>query len=169
MFLKFPFISNLTVPNNKMSLSSDPNIKIRYTILTALVLFLIHVVFAITLFMIGIRHSLIEMKQASILFSICAIAYVFSAMIIRTGRVSLGGWLMIITLAVGIPLISLFFVGFGWARLIAIPLLIIWIASQALSNDKLTWAIVIGVISGIAAFLIDKGFHLLKAFFHPRL
>ena len=138
-----------------MSISTAPPQKKRNALFTALILFLAHVVLAITLFIAGNQLNILEMQQAAMATSIHALIFGASAIIIRSGRISLGGWIMIFTLAIGVPAVSLFVAGIGWVCLVAIPLLIAWVGSQTLSRDKIAWAILVGVISGVAAFLID--------------
>jgi len=139
-----------------MSISnSTPRKENRFALQTALLVMLIHIAFTLSMFLIGKRINVIEMQIASVATLIIALICALSAFLIWRGRISLGGWMMIAAIAIIIPSISFFAANLGWASLVAIPLLIVLIARQTLPNDRFTWAISIGLITGLLALLID--------------
>jgi len=81
-----------------------------------------------------------------------------SAVQIRANRVALGGWLMIGSVALLIPLTPALTSHNEWVSLIsliAIPIVIAWIARQTLSKEVFFWAVGVGIASGIMALMVD--------------
>lgn len=127
----------------------------KYAFQSAIFLMVAHLAASLMVFMIGFRNDILQMKQAGLITLIVAISCGFSAILIRRGRISQGGWLMIGVIGLTIPFTSLLMANLGWVSLIAIPLLILWIASQTLPAEKFIWALAIGILSGVSTLLLD--------------
>jgi len=88
-----------------------------------------------------------------------------SVVFLIRGKNTLGVWIFLIGLSIFAPLITYFIGGIGWVSLIAIPLLVAWVANFVLKDFHLRWALTIGIVAGILSFAMD----MIIPFFRPTI
>jgi len=115
----------------------------------------LHFALSAMLLTLGTQHGVREMQVGGGIILIVAILCSVSTGLIHKNRIALGGWLMIWGIAILIPTLSLFSNGLGWVSLIAIPIVIAWIAQAALQKQNFARAIFIGIVSGVTTLLVD--------------
>jgi GAF domain-containing protein/HAMP domain-containing protein len=158
MSLKFPFIlsqTNNNLMSNKKLSSPNPN---KGPFQAAIIFALVHIVLTISILIASYQSDGLDLGKAAIVTAILAITSGISAILIRSNRVMLGGWIMIGSVATLIPLTPALTAYNGWVSLtslIAIPIVIAWIARQTLPNKLFYWAVGLGVASGVLALLLD--------------
>jgi GAF domain-containing protein/HAMP domain-containing protein len=122
---------------------------------SSLVLAIIHTLFTATLVIIGIQVDVRQMLLTAVITGTIAIVGFIAAILCRQGYTVVGIWMVVCAVALGIPLIPIITAGLGWISLFSIPIVIILMVTQTLPPGHNTWAILIGVLSGVATLLID--------------
>ena len=139
-----------------MSLPSPPPPKNKKTaLLIAAALMLAHLTLAAVLLIPGIQYGVLEMQIGSGIILGIALASGVGAVLIQKNRLAQGGWLMIGAVVILTPPLSLFSSGLGWISLIAIPLVVAWVARAMLPSQHFPKAVALGIISGVGALIID--------------
>jgi GAF domain-containing protein/HAMP domain-containing protein len=134
----------------KSGIRSQVNKAYRISLIAAI----FHAIITAILIIFGLRIAQQMIIAVGIAFLITIMAIV-STILNRRGRSDLGIWMLIVTIIVAVPTLSLLTVDFGWFNLISIPLVVSWIASQCLKPQYLPRVILLGILSGVASLLLD--------------
>ena len=135
--------------------SSPPSNQYRTPIFTAIFLAVVQSIFTGVLFFTGAPNNNSSLILAGTITLFIAIASLTSGVLIFRNKVTMGAWVFILAISIGVPLVSLNISGLGWFGLFAIPIFVAWFSSETLAANHFRWAILIGIVAGIINLFFD--------------
>ena len=138
-----------------MSTSSPPSTQYRTPLFTAIFFAVVQSIFTGVLFVTGAQNNNSSLLLAGTITLFVAIASLTSGVLIFRNKVTVGAWVFILAISIGVPLVSLNISGVGWFGLFAIPIFVAWFSSETLAANHFRWVVLIGFGAGITNLIFD--------------
>ena len=126
----------------------------RTAVYTIGILTIFHIIFTAVLVIIGYQIDQQPMLLTGAVTLGIAILGIISIVLCQRGRIEHGIWLFIVSICVGVPLITLWVSAYGWVIAISVPLVVAIIA-QINNHERVSRALIWGSISGAAGLILD--------------
>lgn len=110
---------------------------------------------AAIIFLIGVRDGVQAMQALAGIALAIAIAGAVSVILCKRGHLTTGIWIIIGTICLAMPVVSLLVTGYGWLGIFSIPLLIAIISRWVLPPRQFQPAMILSVVSGGIALVLD--------------